>query len=117
MCKQEEEEEEKEEAILTVVLVGKPPVDMTLRCCTTLSKAVLLLVLVPIVEGGGTRYAHAVAGHDHKATTAQKHINTAVAACGVRCMMTMKRWLLAWSLSRGCACKSERRGESCMDQQ
>ena len=82
----EEEEEEEEEAIILTVLVGRAPVEIVLRWCTTLPKALLLvlLVLVPVVVGGGTRYAQAMAGLDHKATTAQQHSNTAVAACGVR---------------------------------
>jgi len=88
--KQEEEEEEEEAIILTMlllVLIGRAPMDTSLRCDTTRSKALVrLLLLVLVVVGGGTRYAHAMAGLDHRATTAQQHSNT---ACGVRRMIMM----------------------------
>jgi len=73
--------------MLLLVLIGRAPMDTSLRCDTTRSKALVrLLLLVLVVVGGGTRYAHAMAGLDHRATTAQQHSNT---ACGVRRMIMM----------------------------
>lgn len=94
--KQDEEEKEEEDIIiltvLLLVLVGRAPVNTSLRCDTIRPKALVRLLLL-VVVGGETRYAHAMAGLDHRATTAQQHSNT---ACGVRRMMMMLRWLVGF---------------------